>query len=390
MQSYRFVCSSLCAVIAGITHSLCTLEFADHRPLYDWTIASVLPSGLLPLCTATRKPIQTEFSRLNLEYTVLSKRKLIQLVSNQHVTGWSDPRLPTISGLRRRGYPPGAIRLFCERVGISRAEGSIDMKVFEETMRDYLDGVAPRIFAVPEPLKVTITNWNAEQPIDYFNAENHPKMIELGSRKVAFDGHLMIDRADFFEVGAYNSLVPPKVYKRLLLNQTVRLKYAYVIRCDGVVRDPVTGDVVELLCSYDSATGGGIAPKEGKKPKGIIQWLSRAHAKRVTVCNYDRLFQVPHPGKNPEQDFLLELNNSSKTVANDVWIEQSIDSWPLGSAFQFERVGYYYLDPVSSRGGSSSGGSASIITKDRGDDSYCNDLVFNRIVTLKDTWQQRQ
>lgn len=358
------------------------MEFADHRPLYDWCIERVQPSGLLPNSAEGWRPRQTEFSRLNLQYTVLSKRKLIQLVTGRHVDGWDDPRLPTISGLRRRGYPSAAIRLFCERIGISRAEGTIEIDVFEETMREHLDAEAPRIFAVAEPLKLTITNWIPDAE-DTFTVENHPKRTEYGAREIKFTNELLIDKSDFFDTGVKGDLPPPKGFKRLLLNNCVRLKNAFVVTCYDVVRDPVTGDVIEVLCTYDRDTSNGRNSPNSKKPKGIVQWVSQKYGVPVQLNIYDRLFSTPIPGRDhPDGDFLHDINADSKSIVTNAYIEPSIANWATGSVFQFERLGYFYLDPVSNPSLPQQEGN-SVMSKDK-NPSY----IFNRVVTLKDTWQQ--
>ena len=340
----------------------------------------MLPSGILPFREERWRPTQTEFSRLNLEYTVLSKRKLIQLVTQNHVDGWDDPRMPTITGLRRRGYPSKAIKLFCERVGISRAEGTIGIEVFEETMREHLDDESPRIFAVVDPLKVTLTNYDASKQ-EQFTLENHPRRPEYGSRAVPFSSKLYIDKADFFDTGPNGDIAPPKGYKRLLLDGTVRLKYGYVVHCHGAVRDPVTGEVTELLCTYDESSSGGKNPVAMKKPKGIVQWVSQPHAVPIHLNVYDRLFLVPSPGKDqPDGDFLKDLNPNSKTVVTNAFIEPAISDWKFGSVFQFERLGYYYLDPVGNGKERHAPISAS--------QENAAPLIFNRVVSLKDTWQQ--
>ena len=351
----------------GITHSLCTLEFADHRPLYDWTIDTLSPSGLLPFSSKGWRPVQTEFSRLNLQYTVLSKRKLIQLVNEKHVDGWDDPRMPTISGVRRRGYPAAAIRLFCDRVGISKAENNIDISVLEECVRDTLDGESPRALAIQDPLKVTISNWD-QGTVENFVVENHPKREDLGSREIPFTGSVYIDRDDFFDTGIDGSIAPPKGYKRLLPGGTVRLKYAYVITCDQVIRDPTTNKVTELICSYDVRTRSGATPEGSKKAKGIIQWVSQQHAVHAELRLFDRLFVNPSPGKDqPDGDFLKDLNPSSKVIIKNAIVEPSINNCLPGSTYQFERLGYFCLD-----------------AKDNDESSKIKS--FNRVVTLKDTW----
>lgn len=262
--------------VEEITHSLCTLEFADHRPLYDWFIDTLLPSKLLP-CTATKRPTQIEFSRLNLQYTVLSKRKLIQLVQEKHVDGWNDPRMPTISGIRRRGYPASAIRLFCERIGISKAENNIDISVLEDCAREILDEEAPRLLGVLDPLKVIITDYIPSQDEDVFVVEKHPKRSELGQRRIPFSKEIFIDREDFFDTGMNGENPVPAGFKRLLLGGQVRLKYAYVITCNHIHRDE-EGKVCQLDCTYDPNTRAGVTPEGSKRVKGIIQWVSASLA----------------------------------------------------------------------------------------------------------------
>lgn len=369
----------------GITHSLCTLEFADHRPLYDWSIDSVMPSGLLPSFPSPhthnsderhrrRRPYQYEFSRLNMQYTVLSKRKLIQLVNEGHVTGWDDPRMPTISGMRRRGYPSAALKLFCERVGISKAENNIDMTVLEDCVREVLDADAPRAFGIEEPLKVTITNWPAtaaaaegKEEEEVFHVARHPKRPELGERDVFFGPTLYIHREDFFDTGLDGKTPPPKGFKRLVPGGQVRLKFAYVITCDEVVRDPATGEVIELKCRYDASTRAGHVGDSGKKVKGIVQWLSAAHVLPAELHVYDRLFTVPSPGSgHADGDFLRDLNPDSKRVLPRALVEESLRDAAVGQTFQFERVGYFAVD------------------KERR--TPTGRMVFNRVVTLKDTW----
>lgn len=284
--------------LEGITHSLCTLEFKDHRPLYDWVIDNVLPSGLLPYSDEGWRPQQTEFSRLNLQYTVLSKRKLIQLVEEGHVSGWDDPRMPTISGVRRRGYPSEAIRLFCNRMGISKAENNIDITVLEDCVRETLDTQAPRALAVLEPLKVTITNWPSDLGThEIFTVERHPKDVSFGTRDVIFDQELYIDHTDFFDTGIEGDIKPPKGFKRLVPKGNVRLKYAYVITCNEVVRDS-SGKAIELKCSMDQTTRAGQSLETSTKAKGIIQWVSSKHSIATDIALYDRLFSTPAPGKH--------------------------------------------------------------------------------------------
>jgi glutaminyl-tRNA synthetase len=332
--------------LEGVTHSLCTLEFEDHRPLYNWILAEV---------SAPCLPRQIEFSRLNLGYSVLSKRRLIQLVEEGHVEGWDDPRMLTLSGLRRRGYPPSAVRLFCERIGISKSDNNIEMNVLEDCAREELDKTAPRAMAVLKPLKVVITNY-PENKTEEFEPARHPKNPEMGSRKVPFSREIYIDQDDFRED-------PPPKYFRLSPGKEVRLRYAYVIRCDEVIYE--NSKVVELHCTYDQATRSG-AKAEGRKVKGIIHWVSAQHAVTTKIRLYDRLFAAPHPGRNdPEGNFLNDLNPESVEVINDCKAEPELSTAVPEDVFQFERVGYFCVDANNSRPDA---------------------LVFNRTVTLRDTW----
>ena len=332
--------------LEGVTHSLCTLEFEDHRPLYNWILAEV---------SAPCLPRQIEFSRLNLRYSVLSKRRLIQLVEEGHVEGWDDPRMLTLSGLRRRGYPPSAVRLFCERIGISKSDNNIEMNVLEDCAREELDKTAPRTMAVLKPLKVVITNY-PENQTEEFEPARHPKNPEMGSRKVPFSREIYIDQDDFRED-------PPPKYFRLSPGKEVRLRYAYVIRCDEVIYE--NSKVVELRCTYDQATRSG-AKAEGRKVKGIIHWVSAQHAVTTEIRLYDRLFAAPHPGRNdPEGNFLNDLNPESVEVINDCKAEPELSTAVPEDVFQFERVGYFCVDANNSRPDA---------------------LVFNRTVTLRDTW----
>ena len=334
--------------LEGVTHSLCTLEFEDHRPLYDW---------ILDQLETPCRPRQYEFSRLNLQHTVLSKRKLIQLVEEKRVEGWNDPRMPTLSGLRRRGYPPEAIRLFCERIGISKAANNIDMSVLEDCVREDLDAKAPRAMVVLRPLKLTITNW-PENHTEELDAPVHPKRPELGRRTVPLSQTVYIEREDFSEE-------PPQGFQRLVPGGEVRLRNAYVVRCDEVVNDD-SGAVVELRCTYDPATAKGKKP-EGRKVKGIIHWVATQHAVPVEVRLYDRLFTTPNPGADqPEGDFLQDLNPDSREILPQAWAEAGLAGTETGQRFQFERLGYFMTDPVDSRP---------------------EQLVFNRIVTLRDSWR---
>ena len=333
--------------LEGVTHSLCTLEFEDHRPLYEWILAEV---------SAPCLPRQIEFSRLNLRYTVLSKRRLIQLVEEGHVNGWDDPRMLTLSGLRRRGYPPLAIRLFCKRIGISKSENNIEMSVLEDCAREELDKTAPRAMAVLHPLKVVITNY-PEDKTEEFEPARHPKNPDMGTRKVPFSREIYIDRDDFRED-------PPPKYFRLAPGKEVRLRFAYVIRCEEVIYDS-SGKVIELHCTYDQATRSG-AKAEGRKVKGIIHWVSIQHSVPVEVRLYDRLFVNPSPGSDdPGGNFLNDLNPDSIETVTSCRVEPGLLKAKPEDIYQFERVGYFCVDSKESRREA---------------------LVFNRTVTLRDTW----
>ena len=326
-----------------ITHSICTLEFEDHRPLYDWCVANVSVPCI---------PRQYEFSRLNLEYTVMSKRRLTQLVSEGQVNGWDDPRMPTVAGLRRRGYTPSAIREFCDRIGVTKSDNRVEMAMLEHAIRDDLDAHAPRRMAVLRPLKVIIGNLppELEQPV---SAGNHPKDAAMGTRPVPFAREIFIDREDFAED-------PPKGFKRLVPGGEARLRNAYVIRCDEVVRDD-SGQVVELRASADLDTLG--RNPEGRKVKGVIHWVPAEAGLRAEVRLYDRLFRVPDPGAGGG-DFLADINPESLVVLTDAVVEPSLKGVTAGERFQFEREGYFVTDP----------------------DSTPERPVFNLTVGLKDTW----
>ena len=329
--------------LEGITHSLCTLEFEDHRPLYDWVIDHLdLPC----------KPRQIEFSRLNLEYTVMSKRLLTQLVSEGHVEGWDDPRLPTIAGLRRRGYTPDAIRAFCDRIGITKADNRVEMSLLENTVREDLDATCERRLAVLHPLKVVITDYPTGQD-EAIPLANHPKDEGRGSRTLSFGRELFIDRNDF-------AGDPPKGFKRLVPGGEVRLRGAYVIRCDQVIRDE-QGEVIELRCSHDPATLG--RNPEGRKVKGVIHWVPAHQAVSAEVRLYDRLFSVPNPGAGGGQ-FLADLNPNSLRTLTGCLLEPALLVAEPGERFQFEREGYFVVDR----------------------DSCPERLIFNRTVGLRDTW----
>ena len=331
--------------IEGITHSLCTLEFDNNREIYDWLIDN---TGV------TSEPRQYEFARLAVDYMMTSKRKLLQLVNEKRVSGWDDPRMPTLAGLRRRGVTPEAIRSFCDMVGVSKANSRVDIAKFEYAIRDDLNKRVPRVLAVLQPLRVVITNYPQEQ-VEEIEAPFYPRDIGLeGSRKLPFSRELYIDADDFMED-------PPKDFFRLAPGREVRLRYAYIIRCDDVIKD-AAGNVIELRCSYDAATHGGAAP-EGRTVKGTIQWLSAAHAVACEVRLYDRLFTEPNPDEG--EDWKASLNPKSLVLLEKAYVEPSVRSDAPGSRYQFERVGFFCSDVYDS-------------TADR--------LVFNRIVTLRDTW----
>jgi glutaminyl-tRNA synthetase len=333
--------------IEGITHSLCTLEFEDHRPLYDWVIDNI---------SIDCHPRQIEFSRLNLEYTVMSKRKLTQLVQEKCVSGWDDPRMPTIAGLRRRGYTPESIRRFCGAIGVTKADGTVEMGVLENSVRGHLDAIAPRRMAVLDPLKVVIDNFPEDAP-EILIAGNHPKDESLGTRELVMSREVFIDRADFRESAN-------KKYKRLVLDGEVRLRNSYVIRCDEAIKNE-QGEIIELRCHYDPDTLG--KNPEGRKVRGVIHWVSASHGQRAEVRLYDRLFHSAEPGRNG--DFLDDLNPDSLRAVSDCVVEPALNDAQPGERFQFEREGYFCLDSV-----------------DNGPDK----LVFNRIVSLRDSWSGKE
>lgn len=333
--------------LEGITHSLCTLEFEDHRPLYDWFLDAL---GIY-------HPQQIEFARLNINYTVLSKRKLLTLVEQGYVTGWDDPRMPTLSGMRRRGYTPEAIRTFCERIGVAKRNSVVDVALLEHCLREDLNRRAPRVMAVLRPLRVVIDNY-PENQMEELEAVNNPEDPSMGTRKVPFSRVLYIERDDFRED-------PPKQFFRLAPGREVRLRYAYFITCTGVVKDERTGEVVELHCTYDPATRGGDAP-DGRKVRATLHWVSAAHALAAEVRLYDQLFVKADPSADEEGvDFAASLNPQSLEVLKSCWVEPSLADAESGSRYQFERLGYFCVDPVDSAPGA---------------------LVFNRTVTLRDTW----
>ena len=333
--------------IEGITHSLCTLEYEDHRPLYDWFLDQLQTS-----C----HPQQIEFARLNLSYTVLSKRKLLQLVNQRHVSNWDDPRMPTISGLRRRGYTPESIRTFCERIGVAKRNSIVDLALLEHCLREDLNKRAQRVMAVLRPLRVVIENY-PEGQVEEMEAINNPEDASMGTRQVPFSRVLYIEREDFRED-------PPRQFFRLAPGREVRLRYAYYITCTGVVKDERTGEVVELRCTYDPATRGGWAP-DGRQVKSTIHWVSAAHAIPAQVRLYDHLFLNPDPGADEDGgDLSRLLNPKSLEVLTGCQLEPCLAGATPGSRYQFERQGYFCVDPDTRPGA----------------------LVFNRTVTLRDTW----
>lgn len=332
--------------LEGITHSLCTLEFEDHRPLYDWLVDHLFEK---------EKPQQIEFARLNLNYTVMSKRKLLQLVQQKHVSGWDDPRMPTICGLRRRGYTPEAVRDFCGRIGIAKKENVIDVAQLEHSVREDLNKRAPRVMVVLNPVKVVITNY-PEGQVEEVDVINNPEDPSAGTRRVTFSRELYIERDDFRED-------PPKKFFRLSPGREVRLRCAYFITCQEVIKN-AEGDVVELRCTYDPATRGGDAP-DGRRVKATLHWVSAGHALPVEVRLYDRLFNVEDPEKAASgQTFLDHMNPASLEVLSGCQAESSLRGAPVASRYQFERLGYFCVDP----------------------DSTPATLVFNRTVSLRDTW----
>jgi len=334
--------------IEGVTHSLCTLEYVDHRPLYDWAIEHAAPAS---------RPRQYEFARLNLNYTVMSKRKLLQLVEQRHVSGWDDPRMPTVSGLRRRGYTPESIRDFCARVGVAKKENIIDVGLLEHCIREDLNRRAPRAMAVLRPLKLVITNY-PEGQTDQFEIASHPDDAALGSRTVPFSREVYIEREDFMEE-------PPKKFFRLAPGREVRLRNAYLVTCTEVIKD-AAGEIVELRGTYDPATRGGDAP-DGRKVKATLHWVSAAHSVDADIRLYDRLFTAEDPegaAARDGADFTALLNPQSLEVLQGCKVEPSLARAASGARFQFERQGYFAVDPDSAPGG----------------------LVFNRTVSLKDSW----
>ncbi|RUM87072.1 MAG: glutamine--tRNA ligase [Thermodesulfatator sp.] len=336
--------------IEGITHSLCSLEFEDHRPLYDW---------FLDVLEVECHPQQIEFARLNLTFTILSKRKLIQLVREGVVTGWDDPRMPTISGMRRRGLPPAGIRNFCERIGVAKKESVVDVALLEYCVREELNRTAPRVMGVLNPLKVVIENYPPGQE-EELEAINNPEDPSYGTRSVPFSREIYIERTDFMED-------PPKKFFRLAPGREVRLRYAYFIKCTDVIKDEETGQIKELRCTYDPATKGGNAP-DGRKVRGTIHWVSCNHAFSAEVRLYDRLFNHPYPDRAASEEgktFMDFLNPDSLKILRGCMLEPSLKKAEPGRVYQFERIGYFCADSK---------------------DSTPGQPVFNRTVTLRDTW----
>jgi glutaminyl-tRNA synthetase len=343
--------------VEKITHSICTLEFENHRPLYDWFIDAVNEGR--PKDKQIWHPQQIEFARLNLTYTMLSKRKLLQLVQEKVVSGWDDPRMPTISGYRRRGYTPEAIRAFCKHIGVNKFNSTVDIQVLENFLREDLNKRAPRTMAVLRPLKLVITNY-PEGQVEELDAVNNPEDPSAGTRKVPFSREIYIEQEDFQEA-------PPPKYFRLFPGNEVRLRYAYFVKCTGVVKD-ASGRITEVRCTYDPATRGGDSP-DGRKVKGTIHWVSAPHAANAEVRLYDHLFSKADPEDVPEgSDWKANLNNKSLEVLSDAKIERSLRGVPAGTNYQFERQGYFTVDL----------------------DSTADKTVFNRSVSLKDSWSREQ
>jgi glutaminyl-tRNA synthetase len=340
--------------IEGITHSLCTLEFENNRPLYDWIL-----DELKTPC----HPQQIEFARLNLSHTVMSKRLLAELVRKGYVSGWNDPRMPTLAGMRRRGYTPEAIRAFCDRIGVAKRDSVVDVELLEHCVREDLNQHAPRAMAVLRPLKVIIDNYPADKT-EEFAAPNHPQDPTMGSRKVPFSHEIYIEQDDFLEDA-------PKKFFRLAPGREVRLRYAYFIKCEGVVKDEKSGEIIEIHCTYDPKTRGGYAP-DNRKVKATIHWVSASYCQEAQVRLYDRLFEAANPGAEAEKantDFTALLNPNSLETLTSCKVEPGLAKAASGSRYQFERLGYFCVDTV---------------------DSSDKKLVFNRIVTLRDTWAKMQ
>ena len=340
--------------LENITHSICTLEFADHRPLYDWIIDNIDYRSE----TVYSRPQQIEFARLNISNTVMSKRKLRELVEQGYVAGWDDPRMPTISGLRRRGYTPESIRDFCDRIGVAKRNSTVDIALLEHCIREELNCRAPRVMAVLRPLKLVIDNY-PEDKVEWFSVENNPEDNSMGIRKIPFSRVIYIEQEDFMEE-------PPKKFFRLAPGREVRLKSAYIIKCEDVVKDSQTGEVIELRCTYDPETRSG-SPASGRKVKGTLHWVSAAHAIEAEVRLYDHLFLAENPDdeESSELDYTKNINPKSYEILSPCFLEPGLADAKPEARYQFLRQGYFYVDPV---------------------DSSEKKLVFNRIVSLRDTW----
>jgi glutaminyl-tRNA synthetase len=332
--------------IEGVTHSVCTLEFEDHRPLYDWVVERA---------DTPDRPQQIEFARLNISHAVMSKRKLLELVDNKQVAGWDDPRLPTLKGLRRRGYTPESIRAFCEHIGVSKRDAVVEMQLLEHFIREDLNKRAARVMAVLKPLRVVIDNYPEERP-EALEAINNPEDASAGTRSIPFSRTLFIERDDFLED-------PPKEFFRLAPGREVRLRYAYIIKCISVTKDPRTGEVTELHCTYDPQTKSG-GPDARRKVKATIHWVSAAHALEAEVRLYNPLLKDDLSSLPPEQDWTTYVNPQSLQRLTGCLVEPSLKSAKPGTTYQFERLGYFSVDP----------------------DSSSDQLVFNRTVSLKDAW----
>jgi len=330
--------------LEGITYSICTLEFENNRPLYDWFVERLIEGS---------RPRQIEFARLNLSYTVLSKRRLIELVTQKHVQGWDDPRMPTVAGMRRRGYTPEAIRTFCADIGVAKNDNLIDISLLEHCVREDLNAHAPRALCVLRPLRVVIDNYPEDQ-VDEIECANHPQNPGMGTRMLPFSRELYIERDDFMED-------PPKKYHRLGPGREVRLRNAYIIKYESMVKDEKTGEVSELHCTYDPETRNA-PPADGHKVQGVIHWVSARHAVPAQVRLYDRLFSIEDPGN--EEDFMKFLNPGSLEILTTCYAESSLKNAEAGNKYQFERLGYFCVDPEASAG----------------------KPVFNRIVPLRDSW----
>lgn len=331
--------------IEGITHSLCSLEFIHHRPLYDWFIEKL---GIFP-------SRQIEFARMNVSYMITSKRKLLKLVQDGYVSGWDDPRMPTISGMRRRGFPAAAIRTFCDKVGVAKRDNLIDISLLEFCVRDELNRVAKRVMGVVDPIKMIITNYPEGQE-EWLEIENNPENEAAGKREMPFSCELYIERDDFMEN-------PPPKYNRLAPGQFVRLKAAYIVQCDDFIKDATTGEIKEIHCTYFANSKSG-SDESGIKAKGVIHWVSAPHAVQVEVREYDRLFTVPEPTKEDNKDFLEFVNKDSLHVIETAYVEPGLSNAEIGEHYQFLRLGYFTPDP----------------------DGRPEKLVFNKTIGLRDTW----